>query len=660
MVRLRSLALTASSALILLVAVLCPLRAYALGFQPVSPDELKLTSEPKAPGASAVILYRQVDRDDNGKTSHEDNYFRIKILQEAGRSHADIEIPFSKEGGENIVNIKARTIRPDGSIANFEGKVFETTIVKAKGVKYLAKTFTLPDVQVGSIIEYLYTIDLSERFIYNSRWIISNELFTKNAKFSLKPYVSSYQRFILRWSWQGISTTPNEGPDNIVRVEVHDVPAFETEDFMPPANELKARVDFIYSTDSPESDPVKYWKRAGKRLNDSVENFIRKHKVTDEAVSHIVSPTDSPEDKAKKLYMRVQQLRNTSYEVSKTEQEKKRDKEKDLTNVDEVWQRGYGDGLQLTRLYLAMVRSAGLDAYEAMVSERRDYLFNPKLLDSGRLNSNVVLIRLKNHDVYCDPGSAFTPFGLLPWSETGVKGLRLDKDGGTWIETMLPDSTVSQIARKASLKLVAETGSLEGKLTVTYTGLESANRRVEQRNQDEAARKKFLEDEIREYIPVASEVDLVNSPEWKDSSLPLVAEFTLTVPGWASAAGRRAMLTVGLFSATEKRVFDHANRAHPIYYTFPNSKLDDVTIYLPEGWRVSSLPPAKNDVQPIIGYISKVTSENGFLHLSRKFSTDILIIDSKYYSALQNFYRMVRTSDEQQIVLLPGSTAASK
>jgi hypothetical protein len=656
MVRLRSLALAASSALILSVAVLCPLRANAVGFQPVSPDELKMTSEPKAPGASAIVLYRQVDRDDNGVTSHEDNYFRIKILREEGRSHADIEIPFSKEGGENIVNIRARTIRPDGSIANFEGKVFEKTIVKAKGVKYLAKTFTLPDVQPGSILEYFYTVDLRENFIYNSRWIISSELFTKNAKFSLK----SYSGFNLRWSWQGISTTPNEGPDKIVRIEVRDIPAFETEDFMPPANELKARVDFIYSSDSFENDPVKFWKKAGKKMNDVAESFIKKHKVTDEAVSHIVSPTDSPEDKAKKLYMRVQQLRNTSYEVSKTEQEKKRDKEKELTNVDEVLQRGYGDSVQLTRLYLAMVRTAGINAYEAMVSDRRDYLFNPKQLDSSRLNSNVVLIRFKDQDVYCDPGSAFTPFGLLPWSETGVKGLRLDKDGGSWIETPLPDSSVSQIARKANLKLIAESGSLEGKLTVTYTGLEAAYRRVDQRNQDETARKKFIEDEVRESIPAAIEVELINSPEWKNSSLPLVAEFNLQVPGWASAAGRRAMLTVGLFSATEKRVFDHAGRAHPIYYAYPNSKLDDVTIDLPDGWRVSSVPQATNDVQPIIGYTSKVTSENGTLHLSRKFSTDILMIESKYYSALQNFYRMVRTSDEQQIVLLPGSTAASK
>ncbi|MGB0049887.1 MAG: hypothetical protein WBP70_20740, partial [Terriglobales bacterium] len=64
----------------LAICVLTTTRAKAgVGFQPVSQDELKMTSEPMAPGASAIILYRQVDRDDSGFTPHEDNYVRIKI-----------------------------------------------------------------------------------------------------------------------------------------------------------------------------------------------------------------------------------------------------------------------------------------------------------------------------------------------------------------------------------------------------------------------------------------------------------------------------------------------------------------------------------------------------------------------------------------------------
>ncbi len=222
--------------------VVCMLAAHeakaGVGFQPVSPDELKMTSEPLAPGVPAIILYRQVDRDDNSLTSHEDNYFRIKILTEEGRKHADIEIPFFKGSGD-VVNVKGRTIRPDGSIADFEGKVFEKELVKGRGVKYLAKTFTLPDVQVGGIIEYFYTLDLKEHYVFDSHWILSTELFTKKAKFSLKPYNPSYSTFTLRWSWSTLpagAVPPAQGPDRIVRMEASNIPAFQTEDCMPPTD----------------------------------------------------------------------------------------------------------------------------------------------------------------------------------------------------------------------------------------------------------------------------------------------------------------------------------------------------------------------------------------------------------------------------------------
>jgi len=125
-------------------------------------------------------------------------------------------------------------------------------------------------------------------------------------------------------------------------------------------------------------------------------------------------------------------------------------------------------------------------------------------------------------------------------------------------------------------------------------------------------------------------------------------------------AGRRAMLATGLFSATEKHVFDHAERKHAIYYEYPSSKLDDITIELPDGWRATSLPPETNQDLKSVAFLSKAVDDKGTLHLTRKLSTDLLLVEAKYYPALQNFYRMVRTSDEQQIVLLPGTANASR
>ncbi len=445
--------------------------AKAIGFQPVSPEELKMTSEPLAPGAPAIILYRQVDRDDNGYTSHEDNYVRIKILTEEGRKYADVEIPFFKEI-QDVVNVKARTIRPDGSIANYEGKVFEKDLVKGKNIRYLAKTFTLPDVQVGSVIEYFYTIDWREYSLFDSHWILSEELFTRKVQFSMKPYKGNdWQTFSLRWSWQLLpagTAPPKEGPDKIIRMEANNIPAFQVEDYMPPADEMKSRVDFIWEEALYEKDPTVFWKRIGKQRNGQLESFVGKRGAMEHAVAQIVSPGDSPEMKLRKIYDRVQKIRNTSYEVEKTEQEQKRAKEKlvDTVNVEGVWKRGYGDANQFTWLFLGLIRAAGFEAYGCWVSSRNEYFFTPNTMQSGKLNASVVLVKVNGKDLYFDPGGAFTPFGLLTWPETGVPGLRLDKDGGSWIRTTLPQASESRLERVGRLKL-SETGDLEGKVTLT-------------------------------------------------------------------------------------------------------------------------------------------------------------------------------------------------
>jgi len=619
-----------------------------------------MTSEPKAPGAPAIILFREVNRDDRGRTAHEDVYFRIKILTEEGRKYADVEIPFFKDQG-NVVNLHARTIRPDGTIVEFSGKAFDKMIVKARGVKYMAKTFTLPDVQPGCILEYYYTNDLSERYIIDSHWILSNELFTRNAKFSLNPYVDDENPWHIRWTWNRLppgTPQPAEAPNHIISLEASNIPAFQTEDFMPPANELKSRVDFIYSQDMFEKDVDTYWKKLGKRRNSYLESFIGKRSAMEHAVSEIVSPGDAPEAKLRKIYARVQQIRNTSYEHEKTEQEQKRDKEKTLDNVESIWKKQYANGQQLTWLFLALARAAGFEASGLWVSDRENYFFFPQTMDGQRLDANVVMVKLDGKDVFFDPGAKFIPFGMLPWMETGVQGLKLDKDGGQWIQTPIPAPSQSGILRKAELKL-SDTGDLEGKVILTFTGLEASQRRVEERLVDEAERKKYMEEELKGEVPAACDVELTNQPDWNSSSPSLVAEFSVKVPGWVSGAGKRALLPVGLFSAPEKRLFDHTDRVHPVYFEFPFQRTDDISIDLPLGWQISTVPQPQALDAKAVTYNLDAKNDKGTLHLNRTLNVDILLLPQDKYSNLRKIFQIVRTGDEQQVILQPGATTAS-
>jgi len=515
-------------------------------------------------------------------------------------------------------------------------------------------------VEVGGIIEYYYTIDLAENFVFDSHWILSNELFTKNAKFSLNPYSSDVQNFNVRWSWHLLpagATQPAQQPDHVIRMTAVNIPAFQTEDYMPPENEMKSRVDFIYSDEPFEKDPDRFWKKIGKKRNGLLESFVGKKKAMEEAVSQIVSPNDPPEVKLQKIYARVQQIRNLSYEQSKTEQEQKRAKEKAPDNVEDVWKKQYGYGWQITWLYLALARAAGFEAHGLYVSDRYNYFFSPQMMDANKLDTNVVAVKLNGKDIFCDPGSAFVPYGMLPWSETGVAGLLLDKDGGTWIQTPLPASGESKIQRKAELHLT-ETGGLEGKLIVTYTGLEAADRRVEERMADDTERKKYLEDEAKDSIPVVSDPELANKPDWKDSSQPLVAEFDLKVPGWIVGAGHRALFPMGLFSAPEKHIFDHTSRVHPIYFNYPYELIDDVVVDLPLGWQISSVPQPQKQDGHIILYTMNAQNDKGTLHIQRQLNVDFFMLESKYYQALRSFFQGVRAADEQQALLQPAAGTA--
>lgn len=640
---LRSLAF-ALFVLFLVLTLPTPARA-GDDWLPITPEELRMTSEPKAPGAMAIYLYRQVDRND--VENREYNYARIKIFTEEGRKYADIEIPFVKGFGD-IKNIQARTIHPDGRIIDFNGKPYEKMVIKAKGIKFLAKTFTMPDVQPGSIIEYRYTRINPEDWILNARWLLSEELFTKRAKFSLHQSLSNG----LQWSWpRGLppGTNPPVMDHRTVRLETQDVPAFQIEDYMPPPDQMKYRVEFMY-TNNMEKDPDKFWKEEAKRLYRSVEAFTDKRKSMEQAVAQIVSPSDTPEQKLQKTYARCQKIRNTTFEREKSQQETDREKLKEIQNVEDIWKHGYGSGYGITWLFLALTRAAGFDASPVFVSTRDTHFFNPKVMNTNDLNTNVVLVKMDGKDFYFDPGVAFAPFGMLPWSETDASGMRVDKDGGTWIITPVPDPASSGINRQASLQL-DDSGSLDGTAILTFNGLSALGRRIDEHDADDVDRTKFLEDEIKAYVPVSMEAELTNKPDWSSSATTLVAEFHVKVPGWASAAGRRTLVPAELFGGGEKHVFEGSNRVHPIYFNYPFSDTDDVTITPPLGWQLSELPQPQNGDLKVLAYSISMEKKEGALHVSRRLMVKAEMLAVKDYATVRRFFGNVRSADDQQVVL---------
>ena len=270
-----------------------------------------------------MILYRESAVNEKYAAtdgSYIAEYIRKKIFTQEGTDQANVEIPFRKETSD-IKDIRARTIHPDGSIVVFEGKPFEKTIAKRSGERILAKTFTLPDVKPGSIIEYKYRIQFKPEALYDEEWVLSSDLYTREGHFSILPYSSSYQNFPLYFRQFGMQTTvtPEKQGDGSYAVTVHDIPGIWDEAYMPPERTLESRIEFYHrDEDTPANETQDhFWARTGKKWNDEFDHFMGKKNALEPEVAKTVSPSDTPEQKLRKLYDRAQQIRNLSNEDSK-------------------------------------------------------------------------------------------------------------------------------------------------------------------------------------------------------------------------------------------------------------------------------------------------------------------------------------------------------
>ena len=158
----------------------CPFRRHAAHLRrtrnsPPSPESLALRSSP---------LSREIFDDIRHSARIQ---ARIKILTDEGRKYADVSIPYDRKNLD-LAAISGRTVHPDGKIISFEGKPFDKTMFRGKDIRYNVKTFTLPDVQIGSIIEYRYTLIYPDRMLYPPRWVVQDTLWQKQVHFRFYMY----------------------------------------------------------------------------------------------------------------------------------------------------------------------------------------------------------------------------------------------------------------------------------------------------------------------------------------------------------------------------------------------------------------------------------------------------------------------------------------
>jgi hypothetical protein len=656
-----------------LLAAVSPI-AHAQWTQP-TPEELSMTAQPEVPGAAAVYLYREETTEDDLHMFS--TYVRLKVLTEKGKEHSNVELNYASiasGGSSSITNIQGRTIHPDGTVIPFTGKPYEKLVEKTHGVKVMSKVFTLPDVEVGSILEYRYKFRLNDNYFSSPDWYIQSDLYTRKAHYEWKPtnkqLISSDDRGQLT---NGIAWTPILPPGaelkqtqvpgtglsegrNIIDLDVHDIAPAPSEDFMPPISSFTYRVLFYYT---PYRTGEEYWKNEGKHWAKLRDKFIGPDSGVKAAVNDLTTPSDSQDQKLRKLYAAVMRLENTNYTREHSTAEEKSEGLKEARNTDDIWARKRGSDDQLTELFVAMARAAGMKAYVMAVTNRDRSVFFKPYPSFAQLNDYVAIVNVDGKEQFFDPGSRFCPYQHLAWKHTSSGGLRQTESGSDINATPQEPYTNSRTQRIADLA-IDEHGAVTGTIKLTYMGDPALHWRQQSLTGDATSLEHDLNDSVNQLLPQGMEVKITSIEKLADYEQPLTVN--LAVNGTlGSFTGKRILLPGDVFESNSRDTFPHEKRDIPVYFSYPHMMQDAVRVKFPASLNVESIPTSeKIPFQNFAVYSMSTSSTPTSVTVQRNYSLGEIIYLAKEYPELRSFYSKMETKDQESVILTTAPVKAGK
>jgi hypothetical protein len=673
-------------------------------FQAPTPEELKMTSDPKAPGAAAVVLYREETEDDPHHFCTV--YARIKVLTEQGKDAATIHVryprvlaynavgdnsSFSSSGMENhfdapdishtgadqpfdtdtytvpveVGALEARTIQPDGTIVPLTGT--SATLLKKVANQPNEVTFTLPSVQVGSILEYRYQLRY-DRFQTAPEWQIQQPWFVHKAHYK---YIPSDQFLPNDVSGPGVSNKLLKGAHDQILTDIRtanilppgktftkdatgryildltDIPAIPQEAFAPPVGERVYQIDFYYTYTVVEKE---YWQTEMQFWTKDLNRYIAPTGMIKNAAAELVSASDTPLDKAKKLYSAVQKLTNTNLASDAPPSSSSSIPQ---GSVQAVLERKSGDSKEIAFLYLALARAAGLDARPERIAGRDHHIFSPQFLSTSQLDGVVIGVTIDGKEIVVDPGEKLAPFQTLHWAHAGAAGVSMGANGKVeTVVTPLQVNTDNTTVRVGTLNLTSQ-GKISGTLKVGFIGQQALEWRQMAIRTDANTVKQQLEKSIAAQVPDGVQIHIDHLSSLDDPAHQLVA--VVQVAGSiADHAGNRLSLPRLFFESKETDPFpSEESRSLPVDMHYPAQEQEQITYALPSGYAIDSTPQdATLKWEDNAAYQLRSKVETGSITNARILARGFTLLDPSEYNQLRDFYQKVVVADKQQIALI--------
>ena len=653
-------------------------------FGKVSKEVLEMTSYEKDKDAEAIVLFdvgttfmKYVDGSGGFVLQHE-RHKRIKILKQGGTQYANVEIDFyvleSNSGKESITGLKAYTYNLEN------GKVVETKIDKDAifteevGKNLKKRKFTLPNIKVGSVIEYRYT--LNSDFIPDYQpWLFQDEIPTLFSEYNVSyPEYYSYQIHFTGYEPLAISERGTKGGSltivskersngggfggGVVKTEISndkidytentyhwvakDVPAFKREKYITTAKDYITKVEFELSSIQYPNTPIKYrtnsWTDVAKVLFDR-EGFgselDRKGAIKDIAQTKIAKITDKAQQLAA-LYMVAREIKwNDEYRLLASK------------NVKDVLAEKVGNSADINLLFIALCRAVDINASPVVLSTRshgRLQSYSPSL---SVLNHVIVAVDLgAEQKILIDASDRTTPLGILPYNCLNSTGILLkDRENITMLN--LAPAKTTKATCMANLNLTTD-GTIQGDLNYRFTDYVA----VSQRNSY------FSYPDEKEYIKKTWEAEKygfkINSFEAKDvkdSSKPL--SFKLNITTKEKLSGDIIYVEPFFDKVFRENPFMQENRKFPVDFAYPQQENYILTLQIPEEYQVEELPKSEKIVLPDGAgsfTVMAVQQDNKIQLTANYVLTKILFVGEEYY-LLKDFVAKIMAKQSEQIVL---------
>lgn len=652
-----------------------PVVAYGQ-FKAPTQEELSMTSDPKAPGAAAVYLYREETEDD-------DEHFRtvterIKVLTEKGKELATVVVGYERNfafgsstsnrdkenqasdiqqerGHFEVAAISGRTIHPDGTVIPLTTTPADLLAEQKGGNQVNTMTFNLPSVEVGSILEYTYQLRY-DRFLSTPFWQIQHPYFVHKAHYLFLPIrelrdtaagIGNVSINLLADAKLPEGKSVQKDPTGAYRLDITDIPAIPEEEYAPPRQDQLMHVRFYYSR---AFAPKEFWHDEMHIWDKELGTYTAATAAIKQAAADATTGTDAPLDKAKKLYALVQKLDNTDYSGQRAFSffgDKI-----PAGSVEKVLSDKSGTSEEIAFLYLALARAAGLDARPERIASRNRRSFDSSFLETDQLDSVVIALNIDGKNVEVDPGAKMAPFQTLEWAHTGAGGVAIGTDGK--IETVLTplaDFKDNNTVRIGKLTVGAD-GAVSGALKVGFTGQEALHWRQLALRTSADEMKHRLESEIAHQVPdgVQVHIDRIAGVDDSAAQLMVVVQVSGTL---GSVAGKRLILPRLFFDSKAAVLFPAEDaRVLPVDMHYAAQEQEQITYQFPAGFTLAD-PPQDNKFswENNATYSVKSKADTSSIVTGRLLARGFSLLEAKDYGQLRDFYQKVAAGDQQQLVL---------